>query len=378
MNTLMRYQTPFVFAISVLFLLVNLAHAPMMFDEGVYVRTAREFLSGAPTSVPEHPPLAKYFIAASIKMFGDRPFGWRFPSTLAGGLVAVAVFGITSRLTRNTRTAIIAWLLTIAGGFWFVMGRVAMLSVYQLAFELAGVWLFLIAIARPTVNQKSNGLMFALSGALFGLSAGCRWGGLIGLIACLIVAFMERVRVPCVLAMLTAALGTYFVAWVPLLIREGRPLGYFIAANEFILHFHTHMNVDPRLGERWWTWFFRLEPKQSLSLLVGNPVVAVLGLIAIVALPLRLTTRSSYILSLLYLGHVGQWAIGVRQLTFYYHYFEAFIVLGPALAIAMQGLEWRKVRADTVVTACSLMFFAYWYPAWANLPEPYNLLMGAH
>jgi hypothetical protein len=104
----------------------------------------------------------------------------------------------------------------------------------------------------------------------------------------------------------------------------------------------------------------------------------VLGLIAIVALPLRLTTRSSYILSLLYLGHVGQWAIGVRQLTFYYHYFEAFIVLGPALAIAMQGLEWRKVRADTVVTACSLMFFAYWYPAWANLPEPYNLLMGAH
>ena len=89
MQALKRYRAPWVFAISVLLLLFNLSHAPMMFDEGVYVGAAREFLTGAPSSNPEHPPLAKYFIAASIKIFGDTPFGWRFPSTLAGGLVAV-------------------------------------------------------------------------------------------------------------------------------------------------------------------------------------------------------------------------------------------------------------------------------------------------
>jgi dolichyl-phosphate-mannose-protein mannosyltransferase len=389
MQALKRYRAPWVFAISVLLLLFNLSHAPMMFDEGVYVGAAREFLTGAPSSNPEHPPLAKYFIAASIKIFGDTPFGWRFPSTLAGGLVAVAVFGITWRLTRNTRTAAIAWLLTVAGGFWFVMSRIAMLPVYQLAFELTGAWIFLIASELVASDNRSptgslastkdgSMKMFALSGVFFGLSMGCRWGGVVGLIACLIVAILGRARIKSVVLMLASAFAAYFATWVPLLLRERRPLTDFVAANQFILHFHTHMNIDPRLGEPWWTWFLRVEPKQSLSHLVANPVVGVLGLLAIVALLCRRNPSKGYILSLLYLGHVGQWAIGVRQLTFYYHYFEAFIVLGAALAIAMQGLEWRKLRADVVVTALALMFFAYWYPTWANLPEPYNLLMGAH
>jgi len=371
MNALMRYRAPYIFAISVALLAINLAHAPMTFDESFYVRAARAFLTGAPTSNPEHPPLPKIIIAVSIKTFGDGPFGWRFPSTLAGGLVAVAVFGITQRLTRNTRTATIAWLLTIAGGFWFVMSRVAMLSIYQLAFELAGVWLFLIAL------EKVSGPLFALSGALFGFSIASRWCGVVGLIACLIVALIERARLQSIAAMLGATLGAYIVAWLPLLIRERRPVGDIIAANQFILHFHRHMNVDPRLGEPWWTWSFRVEQQQSLSHLFANPVIAVLGLFAVVVLLVK-RTGESYILSLLYLGHVGLWAIGVRQLTFYYHYFEAFAVLAPALAIAMQGLQWRRVRADVVVTGCSLLFFAYWYPTWANLPEPFNLLMGAH
>lgn len=375
MNARIRYRAPYVFALSVALLAINLSHAPMMFDESFYVQAAREFLIGASTSNAQHPPLAKYFIAASIKTFGDAPFGWRFPSILAGGLAAVAVFGIAYRLTRSMRTATIAWLLTVANGFWFVMSRVAMLSIYELAFELAGVWLFLIA------SEKSSVRLFALSGVLFGFSVGCRWSGVDGLIACLIVAFLERVCIKSVATMLMAAFGTYLVAWLPLLIREHRPLSDIVAANQFIYHFHRHAPADPRLGEPWWTWILHLEPKQSLGHLVANPVIGLLGLFAVVALLLvRLANRESrsYILSLLYIGHLGQWAVGVRPQTFYYYYFEAFAVLAPALAIAMHGLEWRKIRADVVVTACSLLFFAYWYPTWASLPEPFNLLMGAH
>jgi len=376
MDRIAGLRAPHVFAISVVLLTINISHAPMMFDEYAYVRAAREFLAGVPSSNPEHPPLAKCIIAASIKIFGDGQFGWRFPSALAGGLVAAAVFGITRRLSGSVRTATVAWLLTVAGGFWFVMSRVAMLSIYQLGFELAAVWAFLVALETTSVWR------FTLSGALFGLSAACRWGGAVGLIACLIVAVVERARLRSIAALLGGMLAAYAAAWIPLLRQEHRPFLDIIAANAFMLHFHRHMNADPRLGERWWSWFLRLEPQRSLSYLVGNPIVGWLGLLAVVVLLARRFAgkekSKSYILTLLYLGHVGQWAIGIRQLTFYYHYLEAFVALGPALAIAMQGLEWRRVRADVVVTTCALMFFAYWYPTWASLPEPFNLVMGAH
>src|SRR5215472_7984947 len=228
MNTMTKFRAPYVFALSVLLLSVNFSRAPMAFDEGYYVPAAREFLIGAPTSNAQHPPLAKYFIAASIKMLGDSPFGWRFFSIFAGGLVAAAVLGITFQLTRDQRTAMIAWLLTVANGFWFTMSRVAMLSIYELSFELAGVWLFLVALENDSTR------MYALSGALFGLSVGCRWAGIVGLIACLIVAFIERARIRQLSIMLSTVFGVYLLTWPLLLIREARPLRDIVAANLYI------------------------------------------------------------------------------------------------------------------------------------------------
>ena len=371
MNVQKYCRAPYVFVASVALLGFYFWHAIMTFDEGFYVKAARELLMGEPTSNGQHPPLAKYFIAASIKVFGDNPFGWRFPSIFAGALVAVAVFGITFRLTRERRTAMIAWLLTVANGFWLVISRVAMISIYEFAFELAGVWLFLIA------KEEDRTSLYALSGALFGLSIGCRWAGGVGLIACLIVAVLERTRLGQVVLMLATTIAAYLVIWIPLLVREHRPLTYIVAANQYIYHFHRYFPVYPGLGQPWWTWIFRLEPQQSFDFLVGNPVIGVLGLFAVVALLVK-RTGTSYIISLLYLGHLGQWVVGMRPMTFYYYYFEAFSVLAPALAIALRGAEWRKVRIDVAVTALSFLFFAYWYPSWAVLPEPFDRLMGPH
>jgi dolichyl-phosphate-mannose-protein mannosyltransferase len=386
-----------VFAISQALLLFNLSRAPLMFDESFYVRAAREFLAGQATSNAQHPPLAKYLIAASIRIFGDTPFGWRFPSTLAGAIIAAAIFGITCRLTRSRRIAIVAWLLTIAGGFWLVMGRIACLSIYEFAFELVGVWLFLLAQDRSekdraarkdrianlkTAESDPSLKFFTLAGLFLGLSVGSRWCGIIGLIACLIVAFIEGTRLRSIVTMLGTAFATYLLIWIPLFLRERRPLTGIVSANLFIYRFHHYAPADPRLGEPWWTWILRLEPKPSLAYLVANPVIGWLGLLAVAALLWQRFVQHqkgrSYILSLLYLGHLGQWVVGVRPQTFYYYYFEAFTILAPTLAIAMKRLEWHKLRADVVVTACALLFFLYWYPTWANLPEPFNTLMGAH
>ena len=65
------------------------------FDEVHYVPAAKQMLEpGTPTPLlnPMHPPLAKQFMAWSIRAFGDVPLGWRYPSVLFGALAIVAMY----------------------------------------------------------------------------------------------------------------------------------------------------------------------------------------------------------------------------------------------------------------------------------------------
>jgi hypothetical protein len=161
-----------------------------------------------------------------------------------------------------------------------------------------------------------------------------------------------------VAAMAGAAIFVYAASWIPLIVREHRTTHYMLMANTFIYQFHRHADGDPRIGEAWWSWIFRFQPQPSLSYLVGNPVVGVLGLAALVAL----LWKKQPLLPALYAAHLLQWAIGVKPLTFYYYYFEAFTWLTIALAVAMQGVTIRRVRLDVVTTACAAAAFLYSFP----------------
>jgi dolichyl-phosphate-mannose-protein mannosyltransferase len=64
------------------------------FDEAHYVPAARAMLEPVLPSLllnPMHPPLAKELMAVSIRVFGDVPLGWRYPSVLFGSLAIVAM-----------------------------------------------------------------------------------------------------------------------------------------------------------------------------------------------------------------------------------------------------------------------------------------------
>jgi dolichyl-phosphate-mannose--protein O-mannosyl transferase len=356
MDTLHRYAMVFLVSLSIL--VAGISTAPIMFDEPAYVGAARNFIAGTPSVNPEHPPLAKYFIALSIKTFGDYGFGWRFPSAIAGALLALSVFGLTFKLTGNLHTSYVAWLLIVANGFWFVMSRVAMLPIFELAFEVAGVWAFMLAIDERA-QQEKNWRLFAWSGALFGLSIGCRWSGVVGLAVCIAyAAFHYRPFVKTVVVTAGTAVSVYIASWVPLLAREHRPAHYWFMANKFIYQFHRHAKGDPRVGDMWWSWIFRFHRQPSLSYLVGNPVVGILGLAAVVIL----LWQRKPLLPALYIAHLAQWAIGMKHLTFYYYYFEAFTWLTVALAAAMQGMTVRRVRLDVVATACAAAAFVYAFP----------------
>jgi len=320
------------------------ANPSFTFDEFSYIGAARNFIAGTPSMNPEHPPLAKYLMALSITLLGDRALGWRLPSAIAGAMVAVSAFGLTLRLSRSLHTAYIAWFMIVANGFWYVMSRMAMLSIFELAFEVAAVWVFVLAA------ERSSARWFVCSGALFGLSIASRWCGVVGLAVCAAYALVYyRPAVKNLALMTGSAIAVYVGSWIPLLLREHRSAQYLIAANIYILQFHRHATTDPRPGEPWWTWIVTLDLQQAPMELIANPVIEILGLAAIIVL----LWRRKPLLPALYIAHEMQWAV-VPHWSHYYYYLEAFTFLTVALAVAMQDVVVRRVRLDVVVTACAV------------------------
>src|SRR5580700_363749 len=315
-----------VFCVSLGILTIGIAGDGLYkYDEIMYTGAARNFIAGTPSVNPEHPPLVKYLIALSIKLLGDRPFGWRFPSAIAGAAVALLAFGLTWRLTHSWHSAYIVWGLIATNGFWFMMSRIANLSIFELGFEMAAVWMFLAAV------EKKSPRWFACSGVLFGLSAASRWCGLVGLAVCAACALVYyRSMVKNLALMLGSAIVVYVGSWIPLIVSEHRNVSYLIAANNFILQFHRHATTDPRPGEPWWTWIFKLDLQEAPMELIANPVISVLGLVAIAVL----LWRRQPLLPALYIAHILQWAIVPTHWSHYYYYLEAFTWLTLALAVA--------------------------------------------
>jgi predicted membrane-bound dolichyl-phosphate-mannose-protein mannosyltransferase len=65
-----------------------------------YVPAARQMLEPVlpgPLLNPMHPPLAKELMAVSIRVFGDVPLGWRYPSVLSVRSRLSRCIGVASR-----------------------------------------------------------------------------------------------------------------------------------------------------------------------------------------------------------------------------------------------------------------------------------------
>ena len=108
---------------------------------------------------PMHPPLAKQMIALSIRAFGDKPLGWRYPGVLFGALAIVAMYLCGLALFAAQGPAIAAALLAFFNQMLFVQSRIAMLDIFALAFGL-----FAIAAFMHGFRKARPHLWFALAG----------------------------------------------------------------------------------------------------------------------------------------------------------------------------------------------------------------------
>lgn len=160
-------------------------------DEVFYVNAARHIASlpsgsddaygRAPAGVDpnfEHPPLAKFIIAQSLRLFGNHAFAWRIPS-VAMGTVAIAALYWLARSAGSTQwEALGAAGLMAADNMTMVYGRFATLDVFVVCFMIVGIGLYLRD--RPWA-----------AGAVIGVGACTK---LIGLSAILVVVVIEALR----------------------------------------------------------------------------------------------------------------------------------------------------------------------------------------
>jgi predicted membrane-bound dolichyl-phosphate-mannose-protein mannosyltransferase len=163
---------------------LNRPEGGLIFDEKYYVNAARMIAGIAPQQDmyqdrplgldpnTEHPPLAKLMVAASILVLGDNAYGWRIPSVIFGTVSIWLMYAITRRAGASPYSALLAATLLAFDNLVFVHSRIFTLDIFQVAFMLLGLYLYISGRAT-------------LAGAGFALAALCKIGGAFGLLAVL-------------------------------------------------------------------------------------------------------------------------------------------------------------------------------------------------
>ncbi|MEX0617224.1 MAG: glycosyltransferase family 39 protein [Candidatus Woykebacteria bacterium] len=143
------------------------------FDEGAYyIPTARSFLAGNFEANFEHPPLAKLFMAAGIKIFGDNPWGWRIPEVLVGSLGVIFIYLLAKKMFGGRLIPTLSALFLTFEFSWFVNSRVAVPEIYVATFSLAATLFFW------SFFKEEKARYLGLAGIFFGLSIASKWNGL--------------------------------------------------------------------------------------------------------------------------------------------------------------------------------------------------------
>ena len=356
------------FVTSWVLLLFGLAnHQGRVFDEGCYVFAARDFIAGNPTSNPMHPPMAKYFIAIGIKVFGDNPWGWRIPSTLFGALALAMMLAWVLELTGSRTAAITAALILAFNNFWFVLSRVAMLSIFSFSLSLAGLYLY-------TIGRKRSAAWAAMSGAVLGFATSCRWNAVVvlGIIGLLSLKSVKRT-----VYFAGSASTAYIVSFLPLIIRQHDRLGSIVDMNVFMWNFHRYKAISTGSASfalPWYKWVFNTQPVEPLNYLLANYAVTAAGLIAIVVA----LYYKEYLPVAMCLGSMALWALSLRERQYYYYYLDAFSFLAPVIAIACFRLGRSKrltFRPEVAIIGLTFAGFVYRYGAMTTLSSSWDFTL---
>lgn len=125
-----------------------------------------------------HPPLAKYTQAASMLLFGETAFGWRFSSVIFGVLVVFMTLKLALELFEHQGLALLAGFLVSLDGLVLAQSRIAMNDIHVTFFILLTLFMYLRHVHS---RSRTTGYLW-LTGLSAGLAMGSKWSGLYALV----------------------------------------------------------------------------------------------------------------------------------------------------------------------------------------------------
>jgi dolichyl-phosphate-mannose-protein mannosyltransferase len=377
------------------------------FDESFYVPAARAMLHGSLIMESGNPPLGKLIVAAGIKVAGDNPIGWRFPSAVCGALTVVAVFFWSHFLFGEYRISFLAAALTLLNNFLFVMSRIGMMDIFMVFFVFWSLVIYTAALKLDLSTVKRR-MLLCCSGFLLGLAGACKWNAVDTLAVLVGTSFAapwisRHLHAPpsSSLARFTQSLrqvgapGLFFglivlpvlsyslVFWV-LFRCVHIPFGVpqLLKMNYAMWHLHLGDITSKAVALAWYRWPFQASPMRVLSYLLGNPVVMWGGAAGIVFCLWRSWKSlgiSEGLVALLYAASLLQWAVTpTRAFSLYYYYFPAAMFLGVAMALALNSLPrtFLGMRMSMLVLVAAGVVFLWCYPRMAHLDAPWDCALG--
>ena len=364
------------------------------FDEFHYIPAAKQWLQGGEVLNLEHPPLAKYFIAAGIGLWGDIPIGWRFFSSLFGAATLVGIWAWAEALTQSRRIALWVAGVTLCNQLLYVQARIGMLDTPMFAFAVWALVILTRALKGPQTASK-----WLAMGALFGLSIACKWFGVViwGAAILLLVFMKGRGSLKGVswgnLFLYCGVIpwGVYFFTFIPYFFGSGPlhslsdwfNLQYTMYDSQLrVIRPHPYMShaIDWLIPSRpiWYSFDKEGNSNEWVRgvLLLGNPLIMIGGLGALAACSLRWLKERSLELGLVlyfWFALFGSWFLIPRQIAFYYYYYPAGMLLGLALGLAVSDSRLREERLSFLrwsFLGASLGLFIYFYPILSALKIP--------
>lgn len=407
------------------------------FDEVYHAFTAQEMLKGnvmawqwwntPPKGVAyewTHPPLAKHFMVTGMLVFGNSPFGWRFPSVIFGTANVLLIYLLAKQLFLSFRKSYSIPLL--AAGLYsleslsFVQSRIGMNDTYMI---------FFILLSLFTLLKKK----YPASALSFALALTTKWSAIYLAPVLAVSYFLSHKKIKfksltlLAIGYPLATIIIYLFSYLPFF-TSGHTWSQFIELQKQMYWYHTNLEATHNYSSPWWTWPLLLRPvwyhvdygaQYSIqdsatsakafglgngwisSLLkavnatadqdnaianiyaLGNPIIFWGGLTAIIYSVLQILKMlykkslliASYSLLILlsgYLAFLLPWAIAPR-IMFLYHYL-------PSIPFMVIILAWCQIKlynssrsgrfAAISYTLLAISVFFFFYPHLTAIPIP--------
>lgn len=389
------------------------------FDEFHYVPSAKQFLELKENQNYEHPPLGKELMAVGIGLFGDRPIGWRFMSTVFGALTLVGMYLWALAVFRDEKTALWTAGITLVNQLLYVQARIGMLDTFMFAF-LAFAFAAFCASFRPGIAARDARRLLHATGLMVGLATACKWFGIIPWAYFAGIAIVARVLQhwgTCfekqdperdwyfkgawegvrardfVLALGIVPLLAYFATFIPFFFIETPKYGlldlFRMQAKMWdgqsrVVTAHPYMSTWPQwatLKRPIWYAFDKEGGAREFVrgiVLLGNPLLMWGGLLGVLACAWGWVAdrrRDAFLIVTSYAALYFSWALIPRKVAFYYYYYPAGMCLSLALAYLFQQVE-REIPSRAALwvrwgfLAFATAVFIYFFPILAALRIP--------